>query len=147
MSAAPTRRTLFAAASAAVLGSGITAGVAASVADLVPADLEAELIAFCDRYVRADLQHAELCRQQDLMVQPLSPGLNAEWHRLDDLVLEQAVLMLDLEEKIGALPALSQAGIQAKAAAVARMSRFYKDDNGAALLRSLLADLLPAGRA
>ena len=99
------------------------------------------------RYVAADLHHADLCRRQDAMAQPLTAALNAEWHRLDDLVLDQGVIMLDLEPKIAAIPAVSQAGVQAKAAAVARMSRFYKDDNGAALLRSLLADLLPAGRA
>ncbi len=145
MSAAPTRRTLFAGAAAVVLGTGVTSGVAASVADYAEAD--AQLIASCEGYVTADIRHAELCQQQDAMVQPFTPVLNAEWHRLDDLVCEQGVIMQDLEEKIAALPALSQSGIQAKAAAVARMSRFYKDENGAALLRSLLADLLPAGRA
>ncbi|MGI4794898.1 MAG: hypothetical protein ACRYG8_12650 [Janthinobacterium lividum] len=41
------RRSLFAAASAVVLGSGITAGAAASVADLVPAEPDADLIRLC----------------------------------------------------------------------------------------------------
>ena len=44
MSAVPTRRTLFAAASAAVIGSGITAGFAASIADMVPHSADAELV-------------------------------------------------------------------------------------------------------
>ena len=41
------RRTLFAAASAVILGSGIAAGAAASVADLVPVDPDADLIEAC----------------------------------------------------------------------------------------------------
>jgi len=145
MSAVATRRTLFAGAGAVILGSGVSAGVAASVADHAEADTK--LIALCTRYVEADLHHAEMCQRQDAMPQPLTPALNAEWHQLDDLGLEQGVIMLDLEPRITAIPALSQAGVQAKAAAVARMSRFYKDENGGAMLRSLLADLLPVGRA
>ena len=39
------RRTLFAAAGAVIMGGGITAGAAASVADLVPASQDADLIA------------------------------------------------------------------------------------------------------
>ena len=56
MSAAPTRRTLFAAASAVVLGGGVTAGAAASVADLVPADTDAELIAACAQFNEIERQ-------------------------------------------------------------------------------------------
>lgn len=147
MSAVSTRRTLFAGATAVIVGGGITAGAAASVADLVGSVPDGQLVALCAGYVKADIRHAEICEMQDSMLQPLTPALDAEWSRLDDLGLEQGLIMLDLEPKITAIPAVSQAGVQAKAAAVARMSRLYKDDNGAALLRSLLADLLPAGRA
>lgn len=49
------RRTLFAAAGAVILGSGITAGAAASVADLVPADRDADLIRLCDEFIRLEL--------------------------------------------------------------------------------------------
>jgi len=41
------RRTLFAAASAVIIGSGISSGVAASVADFVPVDPDADLIEAC----------------------------------------------------------------------------------------------------
>ena len=44
------RRTLFAAATSVVIGSGITAGAAASVADLVPPDTDADLIAACAHF-------------------------------------------------------------------------------------------------
>lgn len=147
MRAAATRRTLFAGAGAVILGSGVTAGFAASVADLVPADTDAELIALCQRYIAADLRHVDLCHQQDAIVQSLSPTMNAEWNRLDDLVLDAGVLMYDLEPQIAAIPASSPAGTQAKAMVLARISRFYKQDQGLAIMRSLLADLLPAGRA
>ena len=139
------RRSLCAAASAVVIGSGITAGAAASVADLVESD-DAHLVSLCTRYVEADLRHAELCSQQDAMVQPLTPALECEWRRLDGLVLDAGIIMLDLEPRIAAIPAVSTAGIQAKAWAVARMSRYYKESNGASLLRSLLTDLMPPGQ-
>lgn len=146
-SASSTRRRLFGGAAAVVIGGGITAGAAASVADLVPTDPDAHLIALCALYVEADVRHQELCNQQDAFVQPLTPASNAEWGRLDDLALAQGGVMLDLEPLITTISATSPAGLQAKARVVARMSRFYKDDNGAGLLRSLLSDLLPAGRA
>lgn len=50
---ATSRRSLFAATTAVVMGSGITAGIAASVADLVPADPDAELLS-----LRAELDAA-----------------------------------------------------------------------------------------
>ena len=44
------RRTLFAAAGAVIMGGGITAGAAASVADLVQINPDTILIGLCDRY-------------------------------------------------------------------------------------------------
>ena len=81
------------------------------------------------------------------MVQPLSPAMKAEWNRLDDLVLDEGVLMHDLEPQIAAIPATSPAGTQAKAMVFFQISRFYKQDEGLAIMRSLLADLLPAREA
>lgn len=52
MTTVSTRRSLFAATGAVVMGSGITAGFAASVADLVPTDPDAELIALCDEHIK-----------------------------------------------------------------------------------------------
>lgn len=50
------RRALFAAAGAVVIGSGITAGAAASVADLVPAEPDADLIRLCGEFVALERQ-------------------------------------------------------------------------------------------
>ncbi len=108
---------------------------------------DAYLVSLCARYIEADMRHEVLCGQQDAMDQSISSANNAKWSRLDDLVLDEGAVMLELEPQIAALPATSPAGIRAKAHAVSRMSRLYKDDNGAELLRSLLSDLLPAGRA
>lgn len=48
------RHALFAAASSVVIGSGITAGAAASVADFVPSHPDADLISLCARAEAAD---------------------------------------------------------------------------------------------
>lgn len=61
MSATATRRTLFAGASAAILGSGITAGAAASVADLVPSNPDAELLLLCAQFDRLERQLQDAC--------------------------------------------------------------------------------------
>ena len=50
------RRTLFAAAGAVIMGGGITAGAAASVADLLPAKPDAELIRLCGDFINLELQ-------------------------------------------------------------------------------------------
>ena len=47
-----TRRSLLAAVSAVTIGSGITAGAAASVADFVPSSPDADLLAACADYLR-----------------------------------------------------------------------------------------------
>ena len=51
------RRTLFAAASAVIMGGGITAGAAASVADLVPTNPDAKLIELCERFNAIERRH------------------------------------------------------------------------------------------
>lgn len=55
MRGAATRRTLFAGAAAVVMGSGITAGAAASVADLVPVEADAVLVRLCSEFVVLEL--------------------------------------------------------------------------------------------
>ena len=57
MTSVSSRRTLFAAAGAVILGSGVTAGAAASVADLVPTETDAELIRFCRELVDVELAY------------------------------------------------------------------------------------------
>lgn len=83
-----------------------------------------------------------MCDRQD----EIATSDDAEWERLDDIVLEEGVIMLDLEPRIVSLAATSPAGIRAKAAAAARLTSYLKDDNGGLLLRSLWADLLPASQ-
>ena len=51
------RRTLFSAASSVVIGSGITAGLAVSVADLVPVNPDADLIRLCREMVDLELAY------------------------------------------------------------------------------------------
>ena len=136
------RRTLFAAAGAVIMGGGMTAGAAASVADLVPQSADLLLIELCTRYVQADLRYQAMCARQD----EIATSHDAEWQRLDDLVLDEGVIMLDLEPQITAIAATSPAGIRAKATAAAHLTRFLKDSDGGAMLRSLWADLLPASQ-
>ncbi len=58
MTNATTRRSLFAGAGAVVMGAGITAGAAASVADLVPVEAEpdADLVRLCGEFIGLELQ-------------------------------------------------------------------------------------------
>ena len=53
------RHALFAAATSVVIGSGITAGAAASVADFVPADTD--LITACNEYLRIQRAFSAYC--------------------------------------------------------------------------------------
>ena len=68
MRAASTRRTLFAAAGSVVMGSGITAGAAASIADMVPrGSADAHLLAVCAKAEEEDRLLSAADRQHDLM--------------------------------------------------------------------------------
>ena len=88
MASVSTRRSMFAAAGAVVVGSGITAGFAASVADFAepPYEPDVALITLCREYIEHGVQHSVLCAKQDAMQGQLTVAQNAEWNRLDDLV-------------------------------------------------------------
>lgn len=62
-----TRRTLFGGVAAVVIGSGITAGVAASVADLVPAGPDNDLIRLCAKALANDARSSALMDVTDDM--------------------------------------------------------------------------------
>ncbi len=110
MSVAPTRRILFAGASAVILGAGITAGAAASVADLVPTDPDAELIRVCGEIVAVErawnaIYDGPSAIVDDTAAKAASAGFDAR----------MGVLLDEMES----IHAVSAAGVLARAKALA----------------------------
>ena len=68
------RRTLFSGAVAVVIGSGITAGAAASISDLAPTDPDAALIALCAEIVAIEHAWWEIHGGPDAIVGPVAVG-------------------------------------------------------------------------
>lgn len=104
------RRSLLAAASAIVLSSGITAGVAASIADLAPAEPDAELIAACGRFCELERDFDAACRIDD------EGGTSV-------LAKQIVAISDDLVERMIAMPCNTLAGVRALAQALAAWDR------------------------
>lgn len=140
MSATSTRRTLFAGASAVILGGGIASGVAASVADLVEQP-DAELVAACGRFCELERDFDAACLIDD--------------ENGTDVHAREIVAMSDaLVDRMIAMPCASLAGLQALAQALAAWNRELlteapAEDMGELLTSHLITRLLalPAGRA
>ncbi len=135
------RRSLFAAASAAVIGSGITSGVAASVADLVPTETDAELIAACGRFCELERDFEVACLIDD--------EAGTDVHTRPIIAMSDA-----LAERMIAMPCTSLAGVQALARALAAWDRELltdapAEDMGELITSHLVTRLLalPAGSA
>ena len=106
----PSRRTLFAAAGAVIMGSGITAGAAASVADLVPANPDVQLIAIGDQARPCVAQYEQL-QTKWWSMQCGDPGLTACAAEMDI----PHVRLCDLAEQARDIQASTPQGWQAKA--------------------------------
>ncbi len=143
------RRELFAATTAVVVGSIITSGVAAgaatSVADMVPAKADADLIRLCREFVRLELAARAIYDgpnpiTDDDEARAASAPLNAKMYTLLD--------------KMEPIRAMSAAGILARADALAAHngdfggSFDYPESAAGRLLACLLRDAAAlAGRA
>ena len=142
MSTAATRRTLFAAASAVILGGGITAGAAASVADY--AEPDAELICLCSEFVRL---HGRWFAIFD------GPNCIRDEDRAEAASLEIGKLMHFVLDRMDDLHATTAAGIAARAHALAAengdfASSFdYQDTIPGRLLTCLLSYAAAVARA
>ncbi len=142
MSAAATRRTLFAGAGAVVLGGGITAGAAASVADLVPIDPDAALIAICDEIVAIELACFEIYDGPNAIV-----GDDAAKAASAPLNLRMDALLDEMEP----LRAVTAAGVLARARALAAhnsdfgFSFDWPDSMAGRLLTCLMRDAAALG--
>lgn len=113
MRAASTRRTLFAAAGSVVMGSGITAGAAASIADMVPrGSADAHLLAVCAKAEEEDRLLSAADRQHDLMQKC---GSAAEVSKARDQTDVHFGAFIELAEQAAGIPAFTMDGMRAKA--------------------------------
>ena len=127
------RRSLFGGAAAVVLGIGITAGVAASAADLVPSDTaDTVLLAICARAEEAD----RLLRDADSRHRELTGKLARAVRDQSDMHFDAFVSLAD---QAAAIPALTMAGMRAKARIVYLNADMHRKANDlqALMLRDL----------
>ena len=137
------RRSLAGGAVAALLG---TAGAIGTTPPREPiANPDGVLVALCCEYIGLSARHLDLCSKQDALPRPLSPAGEAEWSRLDDVVVDLAARLGTLEDQIPEFPATTPAGQKAKAEALLWHMRHTSVHHGGPMARSLARDLL--GRA
>lgn len=124
------RRTLFTAAGAIVLGGGITAGAAASVADLVEQP-DTELIIACGRFCELEREFDAACLIDD------EAGIDV--HTRPIVATSDALV-----ERMITMPCTSLAGVQALARALAAWDRELLTDAPAEDMGELLKSHLVA---
>ena len=125
MSSVSTRRKLFAGASAAVVGSGITAGFAASIADVVPPRADAQLIAIGAQARPCVAQYARL-QTKWWALQCGDPGLTACATEMDG----PHDRISDLAEQAVDIPSSTPEGWQAKAVLIRHLMTVEHNSNG-----------------
>lgn len=108
-------------------------------------DPDAALIALCREYVDHSNRHQSVCAKQDAMPDHHSAAEHAEWMRLDDLAQGHGLRMLELEDEIPELPAITPAGQRAKAAALLELMRHISPKYGSTFTLSLANDLVGRG--